>query len=105
MGTDAGTPFNLHGANADELRYMVEVGMRPTDALTASTVNAAELMRLSDRGRLAEGFAADLLIVDGNPVEDIRAVADRSRHRMIVKNGIVAVDCRPDVVSLAEAAQ
>ena len=46
MGTDAGTPFNMHGKNAQELRYMAEYGMTPMDAIIASTANAADLMQL-----------------------------------------------------------
>ena len=57
LGTDAGTPFNLHGSNSDELRFMVEVGLSNLDALRAGTRNAADLMRLDDRGRITEGAA------------------------------------------------
>ena len=68
MGTDAGTPYNAHGVNALELAYMVEdAGITPTDALIMSTRNGADLMRLHDRGTIADGKAADLLIVDGDP--------------------------------------
>ena len=91
MGTDAGTPYNRHGLNALELQYMVdEAGISPTDSLIFSTRNGAELMGVSDRGTIAEGKAADLLIVDGNPVEDIAMAALSDNHRMVVKNGVVA---------------
>ena len=89
LGTDAGTPFNLHGCNAEELGFMVEVGLSNLDALRAGTRNAADLMRLDDRGRIAEGAAADLLVVDGDPSQDIAAAADRERHRLVVKDGAV----------------
>ena len=89
MGTDAGTPFNLHGQNAEELRYMVEVGLSNLEALRAGTSNAADLMGLDDRGRIVEGAAADLLLVDGDPSRDISAAADRGCHRRVVKNGKV----------------
>jgi imidazolonepropionase-like amidohydrolase len=87
MGTDAGTPFNYHGENAMELAYMVEVGIAPADAILISTRNAAELNRLDRQGRLAEGCLADLLLVDGDPVEDIARVAERHHHRAVVKRG------------------
>jgi imidazolonepropionase-like amidohydrolase len=87
MGTDAGTPFNHHGENAQELRYMVEVGIKPMDAITFSTSNAADLMRLEKSGRVQEGAMADLLVVDGNPLEDIDAVANSAHHRLIIKRG------------------
>ena len=89
LGTDAGTPFNLHGSNSDELRFMVEVGLSRLAALRAGTRNAADLMRLDDRGRIAEGAAADLLVVAGDPSADIGAAADRSRHLRVVKDGAV----------------
>ena len=87
MGTDAGTPFNKHGDNARELEYMVEYGLKPIDALIAATANAADLVRETERGRIHEGAFADLLVVDGNPVDDIAMVSQRENHRLIVKNG------------------
>lgn len=91
MGTDAGTPYNRHGGNALELQYMVEdAGISPSDAIVFSTRNGAELMGLADRGTIADGKAADLLVVDGNPVEDIAMAALVANHRMVVKNGVVA---------------
>ena len=87
MGTDAGTPFNFHGENAFELGYMVDVGISPRDAIAAATANAADLNRLPDRGRIRDGAAADILIVNGNPLDDIEAVADRANHRAVYKDG------------------
>jgi imidazolonepropionase-like amidohydrolase len=87
MGTDAGTPFNKHGENARELEYMVEYGLKPVDALIAATANAADLVRETQRGRIREGAFADLLVVDGNPLDDIAMVAQRENHRLVVKNG------------------
>ena len=88
LGTDAGTPFNLHGSNAAELKFMVDVGLSKIDALRAGTRNGAELMGYDDRGRIAKGAVADLLVVDGDPSTDIEAAANRRRHRHVVKNGI-----------------
>lgn len=90
MGTDAGTPCNPHGENARELQYMVDWGMSPTDALVAATLRGAELMRLPDRGVLAEGHAADLLLVRGNPAEDIACAADPANHLAVWKDGVPA---------------
>lgn len=92
MGTDAGTPFNLHGHNALELRYMVDIGISEMDAISISTGNAADLMHNDDLGRVAEGKAADLLIVDGDPLADISKVAETQNHRMVVKNGQIVVN-------------
>jgi imidazolonepropionase-like amidohydrolase len=87
MGTDAGTPFNRHGANARELELMVALGMTALDVIRAATTGAADLLGLADRGRIASGCRADMLIVNGDPLEDIRAISDPARHRMVIKDG------------------
>ena len=87
MGTDAGTPFNVHGENSQELKFMVEIGISNNDALKFSTANAADLMGIADRGVIEKGFYADFLIVSGNPVEDISAVSNQENHRSVIKNG------------------
>ena len=92
MGTDAGTPFNRHGENARELAYMVDVGISPNDAMMISTRNGADLMDLDDAGVIAAGKRADLLVVDGNPVERIDRVADKANHRMVMKSGRIVHD-------------
>ena len=87
MGTDAGTPFNKHGANSDELALMVGIGIAPLDALRISTSSAADLVDLPGEGRITEGGFADFLLVDGNPAEDIERAAKREHHRLVVKRG------------------
>ena len=86
------TPFNPHGNSAMELKHMVDAGMTPIDALKAGTANAADLLRLADRGRLREGAAADLLVVAGDPTIDIDCAAVRAHHRLVVKDGTIVVD-------------
>lgn len=103
MGTDAGTPFNKHGANAAELAYMVDVGMSPRDTIIAATRNGAELMGLADSGVLGAGKAADMVLVDGNPLENIAMVADRANHRAVIRNGAI-IHQRP-AVQVAVAAE
>lgn len=87
MGTDAGTPFNKHGENAQEVAFLVENGMTPLQALVASTSAAADLMGLTEQGTVREGASADFLLVDGDPIADIARVAERRHHRLVVKNG------------------
>lgn len=87
MGTDAGTPFNKHGANSDELSLMVGIGIAPLDALRIGTSSAADLTDLPGEGRVAKGNFADFLIVDGDPATDIDKAAKRENHRMVVKRG------------------
>ena len=95
MGTDAGTPCNLHVANAVELRFMTDIGISNLDAFKFFTSNAADLLTLNERGRIQKNCFADLLIVDGNPLENILQVSDRKNHRLVVKNG-KAVVCEQD---------
>ncbi|TKX43519.1 amidohydrolase family protein [Halorubrum sp. ARQ200] len=76
MGTDAGTPFNFFADIPQELAYMVDYGLSPERALEAATVNAADLLGLDDVGRVAEGYAADLVVLDADPTEDVTAWQD-----------------------------
>ncbi len=86
MGTDGGG-FG-HGKNAGELAYMVEAGMSPMQAIVAATRMGAECMGLGDEvGQLKPGFLADLLVVDGDPLADVRVLEDRERLRLILKDG------------------
>ncbi len=72
LGTDAAV--YPHGDNAKELASYVGYGMRPLDALRTATVNAADLLGVSDRGEIAPGKLADLIAVRGNPLEDVRVL-------------------------------
>ncbi len=72
MGTDAGTPFNLHDAAPHELKLMVECGMTPMDAIVASTKSAADLLGiLDDYGTIEEGKFADFLVINENPLDNL----------------------------------
>lgn len=75
LGTD--TSFDFPGGDKPwaahlEMEDMVLAGMSPEDVLLAATRNAAEFLRLADRGTLKQGMSADFVILDGNPLEDIR---------------------------------
>ncbi|MFO0774260.1 MAG: amidohydrolase family protein [Nitrospiraceae bacterium] len=88
MGTDAGTPFNYHGENAQELDRMVTLGMSPMDAITATTHSAAQLLGLDESiGSIAVGKRADLLLVDGDPSRRIGILRDRDRLMGVMQNG------------------
>jgi imidazolonepropionase-like amidohydrolase len=90
MGTDAGM-FG-HGDNAYELECMVDAGMSPSQAIVASTKTAAECSELHGVGTLEVGKLADLLVVDGDPLQDVRLFRDRSKLLMIMKDGMVYKD-------------
>jgi imidazolonepropionase-like amidohydrolase len=84
-GTDAGTPFNPHGNGPQEVVYMVEWGMSPLAAMRAATANGAELLDVGDlTGTVEPGKAADLVLYDVNPVEDIAGLL---RPRAVWKDG------------------
>lgn len=70
FGTDCGV--GPHGENAREFVYMVEAGMSPADAIRSATINAAELLGQSEQlGKLEVGYIADIIAVDGDPLEDV----------------------------------
>ncbi|HJZ95158.1 MAG TPA: amidohydrolase family protein [Candidatus Solibacter sp.] len=75
MGTDAGNPLVFHGASMHhELQLWVQAGIPAEVAMKAATVNAAKVLRVDNRtGAIRKGMDADLLLVDGNPLEDISA--------------------------------
>jgi imidazolonepropionase-like amidohydrolase len=85
-GTDAGTPHNPHGNGPREVINMVEWGLTPIKALQAATSNAADLLRVPDVGRVEEGNAADLVLWDADPLDDITALL---APRMVMLGGEV----------------
>ena len=95
MGTD--TAVGPHGSNVEELRLMVENGMTPMQAIVASTRTAAECVHMSaDVGTLETGKLADILVVDGNPLEDISVLEDQANLRMIMQGGHAHKDALSD---------
>ncbi len=85
FGTDAG-PFP-HGTQAKEFEYMTRFGMTSLTAIQAATTSAADLMGWSDRvGSVAAGKFADLIAVEGNPLDDITQL---ERVRFVMKGGQV----------------
>lgn len=84
-GTDGSTPYNPHGGLALELELMVENGFTPSEALRAATDIAARLLGIEDSvGTVVVQKQADLLLVDGDPLEDIRALR---QVRAVIKAG------------------
>ena len=85
MGSDVG-PFP-HGTQAREFVLLVKYGMTPLAAIQAGTINAAQLTGWNDSiGKLSAGYLADVVAVDGNPIEDITAL---QRVVFVMKGGIV----------------
>ena len=87
MGTDAGMPDNGFSDNYRDLEYMVEWGMTPSQAVTAGTLNAAKSLAIEDRvGTVEAGKFADLLVLGGNPLEDIKNIGNSLEK--IILNGV-----------------
>ena len=85
FGTDSGV--SPHGDNAREFELMVEGGMPPMKALQSATLEASRLMRIDDRlGTLEAKKLADIVAVQGNPLQDIRAMKDVV---FVMKEGVV----------------
>ncbi|MYV51073.1 amidohydrolase family protein [Streptomyces sp. SID3212] len=90
VGTDASAPFEFlgglaHGASVHhELQYLVRAGLTPVEALHAATSTTARRFGLTDRGRIAEGLRADLLLVDGDPTTTI---SDTLNTRAVWRRG------------------
>jgi len=85
MGGDVGV--FTHGDNAREMELMVEYGMKPIDVLRSATSVNADVFKVNDRaGRIAPGKWADLVIVEGNPVDNISQVR---KVRWVMKEGII----------------
>ncbi|PPR11654.1 MAG: Imidazolonepropionase [Alphaproteobacteria bacterium MarineAlpha11_Bin1] len=87
MGTDQSHRL-LVGENLVELRFMVDfLGMSPMEAIVSATSNAANCIGRPDLGELSPGKIADVLVVDGDPLDDISILEDRNRLKLIMKQG------------------
>ncbi len=87
IGGDYGFPFNPNGRNARDLQIFVDhFGYTPAEALTAATKLGGELMDLPV-GQVKEGFLADLLLVDGDPTQNVAILQDKANLAMIMKDG------------------
>jgi len=86
-GTDAGG--HGHPNNALELEHLVAAGMTPMQALRAATSQAAECLGLEQEiGTIEKGKWADLVLVDGDPLRDVRVLQDARRIRQVLKGGV-----------------
>jgi imidazolonepropionase-like amidohydrolase len=93
-GDDYGAIGLPHGCYADELEFYVkEAGIAPLDVLRWATRNGAELLgRARELGSVREGYLADLLVVDGDPIADIAILRDRARLLAVMKGGALVKD-------------
>ena len=87
-GTDAGSPFNMHSALTRELQHYVEAGLTPMEVIQSATLRAAQMQGVEkDLGTVTEGKYADMVIVDGDPLQDITLL----QHKivLVIKGGKV----------------
>jgi imidazolonepropionase-like amidohydrolase len=89
MGSDA--VFTMFGENTKELEWFVKAGMSPAEALTTATYNGALLLGIEDSlGKIAPGYYADIVALDGDPLLDIGVVINGVHW--VMKDGVVLVD-------------
>jgi len=88
-GTDAGTPFNLHGENLGEIKLLVDYGgFSPMGAIEAGTRVAARVLGLEkELGTVAEGKVADLVMVEGNPLDNINVLLNQESIGLVMQGG------------------
>lgn len=87
-GTDATGNYGLHGNYANELGLLADLNMAPMDVIkTATKVNSEILGLDGEIGTLEPGNQADLVIFDGDPLKDVRALMEKSRIKLVMKGG------------------
>jgi len=94
-GGDYGFAWMPHGTNSRDLEYFVKyIGMTPKEALLSATALGGELMMQPDSiGKLAEGYYADIVLVDGNPLEDLKVLQDPAKISLVMKDGEIIKSC------------
>ncbi|MBC8458432.1 MAG: amidohydrolase family protein [Deltaproteobacteria bacterium] len=88
MGTDAGTPFNLHGDNLGEIKLLVDSGFSPIKSIESGTGIAARVLGVEKKlGTIEEGKLADLMMVEGNPLDDVSILTKKEAIRLVMLGG------------------
>jgi imidazolonepropionase-like amidohydrolase len=101
-GGDYGFAHNPHGRNAWEFElFVTDFGYSPAEVLAAATGGAGSIMGMGNRlGLIKEGYLADLLVVDGDPIKEIRLLQDRNRVPIVIKDGVFQKRGVPPVLAL-----
>jgi imidazolonepropionase-like amidohydrolase len=91
MGTDSGTPYNYHGDNIKELEYLSEMGLSNEELIYSATINSCKLLgKSSSLGQIKPGFIADMILIDSDPLDDIKAI--RKGLKYVIKEGRIVKD-------------
>ena len=86
MGSDCGVID--HGRNLGELKYLVDVGLSPLEAIQAGTIDGARFFNQeNDLGSIEAGKIADMIIVKENPIDKIESLADNDNVLTVIKDG------------------
>ena len=85
MGTDSGVI--PHGHNLKELINLVDLGMKPKEAIASATTKAAEFLGRDDIGSIYEGKCADMIFVERNPIIDIELLTDPNNITGVIQDG------------------
>jgi imidazolonepropionase-like amidohydrolase len=90
IGGDYGFAWNPVGTDARDIAHFVNLlGFTPMDAIIAATRFGGEIMGMGDRlGQIRPGYLADLLLVDGDPLENVAILQERDRLKAIMKDGV-----------------
>jgi imidazolonepropionase-like amidohydrolase len=93
LGDDYGSSIQPHGTYGKELGFYVDfAGIEPLEALKWATVNGGKLVGLPDLGRLQEGYIADVIVVNGDPSQDIHVLGDVDNILAVMRDGEIFVD-------------
>ena len=93
LGTDTAMPLVFHGDNAHEFELMVEYGLTPMEAIVTGTRNAADnIGLLDDLGTIEARKFADLVAVNGNPLDDISILRNPSNIALVMQQGVIVKD-------------
>ncbi len=95
IGGDYGFAQSPQGDNARDLKHFVDLlGFSPSEALQCGTRIGGQVMGLANElGQIKEGYIADLLLVDGNPLEDLDLVVHQKNLHVIMKEGDLYKNC------------
>ncbi len=89
IGGDYGFAWTPMGTNAKDLEFFVDMlGFSPMEALMAATTHGGAMMGMGDElGQIKEGYLADMILVDGDPVANVRVLQEKDRLLAIMKDG------------------
>ena len=92
-GSDAGTNYNYHGENVRELEYLVQRALTPMQAIVAGTKNAAMTAKIERwTGTLEAGKWADIIVVNGDPLADIKVLTKKENIPIVIKDGNIVIE-------------